>query len=166
MYVAQEVDNGQDGGVIERERRCIYASDIWFHSVTVNDTMWIKRFANCCWACKLATPVNALVCPVQCLPKERSHPKNPVEVSSVHKLECVIRDQLFDEISWITFGVQVPCVILYNRWMGAVDYGDQLRGYYSCRTKSQKYFLFDMTTPSCISTSIPTRRTESSVYSW
>ena len=50
--------------------------------------------------------------------------------------------------------VPVPCpesVILYNRWMGAVDYGDQLRGYYSCRTKSRKFykyiyhFLFDVT---------------------
>ena len=50
--------------------------------------------------------------------------------------------------------VPVPCpesIILYNRWMGAVDYGDQLRGYYSCRTKSRKfykyiyYFLLDVT---------------------
>ena len=50
--------------------------------------------------------------------------------------------------------VPVPCpesVILYNRWMSAVDYGDQLRGYYTCRTKSRKFckyiyhFLLDMT---------------------
>ena len=41
--------------------------------------------------------------------------------------------------------VPVPCpesVILYNRWMGAVDYGDQLRGYYSCRTKSRKFYKY------------------------
>ena len=50
--------------------------------------------------------------------------------------------------------VAVPCpesVIVYNRCMGAVDHGDQLRGYYSCRTKSRKfykyiyYFLLDVT---------------------
>ena len=41
--------------------------------------------------------------------------------------------------------VPVPCpesVILCNRWMGAVDYGDQLRGYYSCRTKSRKFYKY------------------------
>lgn len=41
--------------------------------------------------------------------------------------------------------VPVPCpesVILYNRWMGAVDHGDQLRGYYSCRTKSRKFYKY------------------------
>ena len=40
-------------------------------------------------------------------------------------------------------------VIAYNRFMGGVDRGDQLRGYYSCRMKSRKFykyifhFLFD-----------------------
>ena len=40
-------------------------------------------------------------------------------------------------------------VLLYNKYMGGVDRGDQLRGYYACRTKSRKfyryifYFLFD-----------------------
>ena len=47
----------------------------------------------------------------------------------------------------------VPCpeaVISYNSNMGGVDRGDQLRGYYNCRTKSRKfykyifYFLFDV----------------------
>lgn len=54
--------------------------------------------------------------------------------------------------------VPVPCtesVILYNRLMGAVDYGDQLRGYYSCCTKSRKFykyiyhFLLDVTITNC-----------------
>ena len=41
-------------------------------------------------------------------------------------------------------------IILYNKYMGGVDRGDQLRGYYSCRTKSRKFykyifhFLFDV----------------------
>ena len=41
-------------------------------------------------------------------------------------------------------------VQLYNKYMGGVDRGDQLREYYACRTKSRKfyryifYFLFDI----------------------
>ena len=41
-------------------------------------------------------------------------------------------------------------IVLYNKYMGGVDRGDQLRGYYNCRTKSRKfyryifYFLFDV----------------------
>ena len=41
--------------------------------------------------------------------------------------------------------VSVCCpqsVILYNECMGAVDHGDQLRGYYSCRTKSRKFYIY------------------------
>ena len=47
----------------------------------------------------------------------------------------------------------IPCpesIIMYNKYMGGVDRGDQLRGYYSCRTKSRKFykyifhFLFDV----------------------
>ena len=72
--------------------------------------------------------------------------------------------------------VPVPCpesVILY---MGAVDHSDQLCGYYSCRTKSRKFykyiyhFLFDVTITSfCIRISISTqgtRQSGNSVYSW
>ena len=46
--------------------------------------------------------------------------------------------------------IPVPCpesIISYNKYMGGVDRGDQLRGYYSCRTKSRKfykYFLLDV----------------------
>ena len=45
---------------------------------------------------------------------------------------------------------QPESVVQYNTYMGGVDRGDQLRGYYSCRTKSRKfykyifYFLFDV----------------------
>ena len=47
----------------------------------------------------------------------------------------------------------IPCpesIILYNKYMGGVDRGDQLRGYYSWRTKSRRFykyifhFLFDV----------------------
>ena len=49
--------------------------------------------------------------------------------------------------------ISVPCpaaIVTYNRFMAGVDRGDQLRGYYSCRTKSRKFyryifhFLFDV----------------------
>lgn len=49
--------------------------------------------------------------------------------------------------------ISVPCpeaIIIYNRYMGGVDRGDQLRGYYNCKVKSRKfykyifYFLFDV----------------------
>ena len=50
--------------------------------------------------------------------------------------------------------ISVPCpraIISYNEFMGGVDRGDQLRGYYGCRMKSRKfykyifYFLLDVT---------------------
>ena len=50
--------------------------------------------------------------------------------------------------------IPVSCpgaIIFYNLWMGGVDHGDQLRGYYHCRVKSRKfykyifYFLLDVT---------------------
>ena len=49
--------------------------------------------------------------------------------------------------------IPVTCpesIINYNEFMGGVDRGDQLRGYYSCRSKSRKFykyvyvFLFDV----------------------
>ena len=49
--------------------------------------------------------------------------------------------------------ITVPCplsIIDYSQFMGGVDRGDQVRGYYSCRTKCRKfykyifYFLFDV----------------------
>lgn len=49
--------------------------------------------------------------------------------------------------------IPVSCpesIIVYNAYMGGVDRGDQIRGYYSCRTKSRKfykyifYFLYDV----------------------
>lgn len=41
--------------------------------------------------------------------------------------------------------VPIPCpesIIRYNKYMGGVDRGDQLRGYYSCRTKSRKFYKY------------------------
>ena len=41
--------------------------------------------------------------------------------------------------------ITVPCptsIILYNNYMGGVDRGDQLRGYYRCRTKSRKFYKY------------------------
>ena len=49
--------------------------------------------------------------------------------------------------------ISIPCpesIISYNRFMGGVDRGDQLRGYYNCCMKSRKFykyifsFLFDV----------------------
>ena len=49
--------------------------------------------------------------------------------------------------------IQLPCpnsILTYNQFMGGVDKGDQIRGYYHCRTKCRKfqryifYFLFDV----------------------
>ena len=49
--------------------------------------------------------------------------------------------------------ITVSCpesIILYNKYMGGVDRGDQLRGYYKCYVKSRKFykyiffFLFDV----------------------
>lgn len=49
--------------------------------------------------------------------------------------------------------IHVACpesILQYNAFMGGVDRGDQQRGYYSCRTKSRKfykyifYFLYDV----------------------
>ena len=31
------------------------------------------------------------------------------------------------------------CIVDYNAFMGGVDWGDQVRGYYSCRTKCRKF---------------------------
>ena len=42
----------------------------------------------------------------------------------------------------------IPCpasIISYNKFMGGVDRGDQLRGYYSCRTKSRKFYKYIFT---------------------
>ena len=38
--------------------------------------------------------------------------------------------------------ITLPCpdaIVSYNAYMGGVDRGDQLRGYYSCRSKSRKF---------------------------
>ena len=56
--------------------------------------------------------------------------------------------------------LSVPCpesVLTYNKYMGGVDRGDQLRGYYNCRVKSRKfykyiYFLFDVSITKCFHT--------------
>ena len=39
----------------------------------------------------------------------------------------------------------IPCpesIILYNKYMGGVDRGEQLCGYYSCRTKSRMFYKY------------------------
>ena len=44
--------------------------------------------------------------------------------------------------------IPVPCpesIISYNKYMGGVDRGDQLRGYYSCRAKSRKFYKYIFT---------------------
>ena len=41
--------------------------------------------------------------------------------------------------------ISVPCpmsVLDYNTYMGSVDRGDQVRGYYSCRTKCRKFYKY------------------------
>ena len=41
--------------------------------------------------------------------------------------------------------IQISCpeaVKMYNCYMGGVDRGDQLRGYYNCRTKSRKMYKY------------------------
>ena len=41
--------------------------------------------------------------------------------------------------------VEVPCpasIISYNKFMGGVDRGDQLRGYYRCRSRSRKFYKY------------------------
>ena len=41
--------------------------------------------------------------------------------------------------------ISLPCpaaVVSYNTYMGGVDRGDQLRGYYSCRSKSHKFYKY------------------------
>ena len=53
----------------------------------------------------------------------------------------------------------VPCPLLidYNQFMGGVDRGDQVRGYYSCRTKCRKFckyifhFVFNLPSRMCTS---------------
>ena len=40
---------------------------------------------------------------------------------------------------------EVPCpeaIINYNKYMGGVDRGEQLRGYYRCRVKSRKFYKY------------------------
>ena len=41
--------------------------------------------------------------------------------------------------------LSVPCpepIITYNKYMGGVDRGDQIRGYYNCRTKCRKFYKY------------------------
>ena len=41
--------------------------------------------------------------------------------------------------------ISVPCplsIMEYNNYMGGVDRGDQVRGYYSCRTKCRKFYKY------------------------
>ena len=41
--------------------------------------------------------------------------------------------------------VEVPCpasITSYNKFMGRVDRGDQLRGYYRCRSRSRKFYKY------------------------
>ena len=41
--------------------------------------------------------------------------------------------------------ISVPCplsIMEYNNFMGGVDRGDRVRGYYSCRTKCRKFYKY------------------------
>ena len=42
--------------------------------------------------------------------------------------------------------ISVPCptsIVDYNTFMGGVDRGDQVRGYYSCRTKCKNFYKYN-----------------------
>ena len=48
--------------------------------------------------------------------------------------------------------IPVPCpesIIDYNWYMGGVDRGDQLRGYYNCRMKSRKFYKYIFYSSKC-----------------
>lgn len=64
--------------------------------------------------------------------------------------------------------ISLPCpkaVINYINYMGGVDRGDQLRGYYNCRSRSRKFIFYFLLDPATTNTFIPhTRYTPSPTF--
>ena len=142
------VCEGADGGLHTCMWKCIYAytymcTHIHIMCVCVCVHLFIiiyhlqqRRLQDCsegpsCWQCMADNKVLTVL----------STTSQPVATGTVHRQK---KD-----------GSRAPVecpdnIILYNKYMGGIDRGDQLRGCYCCRTKSRKfykyqfYFLFDV----------------------
>lgn len=66
--------------------------------------------------------------------------------------------------------IPVTCpesIILYNKFMGGVDRGDQIRGYYRCRVKSRKFYKYIYIFPAgCSHHQLPLSYTKTRRQEW